>query len=77
MPRCKICKEKFEPRFSSFQKTCLNESCIASWYLQEKERKEKKAWNDRKKELETDFDRDSSVKGEGKTVISGKGKGKR
>lgn len=52
MPRCKICKEKFEPRFSSFQKTCLNESCIASWYLQEKERKEKKAWSERKKELE-------------------------
>lgn len=52
MPRCKICKEKFEPRFSSFQKTCLNESCIANWYLQEKEKKEKNAWSDRKKELE-------------------------
>jgi len=45
MPRCKICKDKFEPKYF-LQKTCLEPICVLGWSkkLIEKEwKKEKKA----------------------------------
>lgn len=30
MPRCKICRKKFEPKYF-LQKACLNPSCLAEW----------------------------------------------
>lgn len=52
MPRCKICRQKFEIKYSTMQKTCLEASCVVAWYQKEKQRKEKKAWQERKVELE-------------------------
>jgi hypothetical protein len=30
MPRCKVCKYKFEPKYF-LQKTCLNAACLIEW----------------------------------------------
>ena len=30
MPRCKVCKDKFEPKYF-LQKTCFEPSCILEW----------------------------------------------
>lgn len=39
MKKCKICGEKYEPQYTSFQKTCNEVACILSWGKKEKERK--------------------------------------
>lgn len=45
MPRCKNCKEKFEPiRFN--QKYCLNKMCVDAWVQEAKV----KNWQKKKKE---------------------------
>lgn len=41
--RCKVCKEKFEPKYF-LQKTCFNTSCVLEWSKQVK----KKEWNQKK-----------------------------
>ena len=52
MPRCKNCKEKFEPvRFN--QKYCLESECVKVWVQVEKEKKWKKDKARIKKELMT------------------------
>jgi hypothetical protein len=51
MPRCKHCKEKFEPvRFN--QKFCLEAECVAVWVEQEKA----KSWLKKKKEMKRDLE---------------------
>jgi len=53
MPNCKICRSKFIARFSSFQKTCENPSCIIEWskLTREKEaKKEHREWKSSTKE---------------------------
>ena len=49
MPRCKICKDKFIPKWSSFEKTCLNPACI----LEHGRNTTAKEWNKTKKQLKT------------------------
>lgn len=50
MPRCKHCKEKFEPlRFN--QRYCLNEECIRVWVETEKQKQWKAKKTRLKKEL--------------------------
>lgn len=37
MPRCKICKEKYTPRFNALtEKTCLNQECVKAWREQQR-----------------------------------------
>jgi len=38
MPRCKICKDKFEARFF-LQKTCVEPKCLAEWSEQDMKKK--------------------------------------
>jgi hypothetical protein len=62
MPRCKICKQKFEYKWSSFEKTCLEPACILEyknkvkakeWKAEKKVLKEKlKTYSDHVKELQ-------------------------
>jgi hypothetical protein len=50
MPRCKNCKEKFEPlRFN--QKYCMNEECVRVWVETEKQKQWKAKKTRLKKEL--------------------------
>ena len=46
MPRCKVCKDKFEPKYF-LQKTCLNAACLIEW----KNRIKDKEWKAEKKQL--------------------------
>ena len=46
MPRCKVCKDKFEPKYF-LQKVCLEPSCILEWSKKVKD----KEWKAEKKEL--------------------------
>ena len=46
MPRCKICKDKFKPKYFN-QKVCLEPTCILEWRDKVKE----KAWKKEKKVL--------------------------
>jgi len=39
MKKCKVCGGKFEPKFTSFQKTCNEMACILAWGKKERERK--------------------------------------
>lgn len=41
MRKCKVCGEKFEPKFTSFQKTCDRAECMVAFGRQERE----KQWN--------------------------------
>ena len=50
MAKCKVCKDKFNPRFF-LQKTCFNPSCLAEWQKIEREAKADKAHKQKKKEL--------------------------
>jgi len=53
MPTCRICKSKFEARYSSFQKTCETPSCIIEWSKQQREKvakKEHREWKSKAKE---------------------------
>lgn len=50
MPRCKICKDKFEAKFF-LQKACLNPACLAEWAKQDREDKADKKHKQKKKEL--------------------------
>jgi hypothetical protein len=53
MPRCKICKERFTPRFTSLQRTCEKPSCIIEMSKIDKERKWAKEKKERKENLMT------------------------
>ena len=46
MPRCKVCRDKFEPKYF-LQKTCLNAACLIEW----KNRIRDKEWKAEKKVL--------------------------
>lgn len=50
MPRCKVCKDKFEARFF-LQKACLKPACLAEWSKQDREVKEDKKHKAKKKEF--------------------------
>jgi len=58
MPKCKICGEKFTPKFSSFEKTCQLDNCRTQWAMSEvkkqktaQEKKVKQDWNKEKLEM--------------------------
>lgn len=58
MGKCKICGEKFAPKFSSFEKTCQLDNCRTQWAMSEvkkqktaKEKKVKQDWNKEKLEM--------------------------
>lgn len=53
MRKCKICKEKFKPRFSTLQATCLNPDCIIEYAKQVNEKTQKTEMKRRKSELMT------------------------
>lgn len=42
MPRCKICREKFEAKYF-LQKACLNPACLAEWAKQDRQARQKKS----------------------------------
>ena len=50
MPKCKVCKIKFEPRFF-LQKACMNPACLAEWSRLERERKSDVKHKERKASL--------------------------
>jgi len=51
MPRCKNCKEKFEPvRFN--QKFCLDPECVKAWVAEAKD----KDWKKTKKKMQADIE---------------------
>lgn len=50
MPKCKVCKSEFKPMFSSLQKTCIDPACVHQWYLQNKDKTDKKVKADREKQ---------------------------
>jgi Bacteriophage Lambda NinG protein len=54
--KCNICKEKFTPRFSSFQKTCENPKCVLANRELEKKKEDKKWIADKKESLKTTSD---------------------
>jgi hypothetical protein len=58
MPKCKICKSKFIPRFSTLQPTCEEPKCIIEHSKIQREKKEAKEWSKRK--VEMTFDSTSS-----------------
>lgn len=49
MPRCKICRDKFEARYF-LQKACLNPACLAEWSKLDREKKADEKFKVRKKE---------------------------
>lgn len=55
MPRCKICKVKYEPKYFN-QKTCEDWVCMQLWIKKEKERKWKKEKKERLERLKTHKD---------------------
>ena len=48
MPKCKCCKEKFEPKFF-LQKFCMDKSECISAHLEYAKEQKQKAWNKKKK----------------------------
>ena len=50
MPRCKICRDKFEAKYF-LQKACLKPSCLAEWSKKDREDKADKAHKVKKKEF--------------------------
>jgi hypothetical protein len=50
MPKCKICKTKFTPKYF-LQKACLDPACLAEWSKLDREQKQKKKDKARKLEL--------------------------
>lgn len=52
MPRCKICRDKFEPRYF-LQKTCVNPSCLAKWAREVTMTKQKESDKVRKEALKS------------------------
>ena len=52
MPRCKICREKFEAKYF-LQKACFNPSCLAEWSKQDRQVKQKKSDKVRKEALKS------------------------
>ena len=55
MPRCKICREKFESKYF-LQKACFNPSCLAEWSKQDRQVKQKKSDKIRKEALKSASD---------------------
>ena len=51
MKNCKICKQKFKPRFSTLQATCLNPDCIIEYAKQVHEKASKADLKERKNKL--------------------------
>lgn len=68
MPRCRECKQKYEPRFNSLQPTCNSTSCMASHATktrlkrQKKEVKAKDAIHNARKKKLRDEDRPWHIK---------------
>ena len=56
--RCKICRDKFEPKYF-LQKACLNPKCLAEWARLEREDKADKVHRVKKKALK---DNDKSLR---------------
>ena len=50
MPRCKVCREKFEAKYF-LQKACFNPACLAEWAKQDRQVKQKKSDKSRKEAL--------------------------
>lgn len=50
--RCKVCKDKFEPKYFN-QKTCFNSSCVYEYSKRKKEEEWKKTKKKWKEELKT------------------------
>lgn len=48
MPKCKVCKTKFEPRFF-LQKACFDPVCLAEWSRVDREAKADRKHKDKKK----------------------------
>ena len=58
MPRCKICRGKFEPRFF-LQKACFDPVCLAKWAQLEREKKTDKVHAVKKRKMK---DNDKSLR---------------
>lgn len=50
MPRCKICRDKFEAKYF-LQKACFEPACLAEWAKDEREKKADKAFAVKKKKF--------------------------
>ena len=46
MPKCKKCRERFDPRFSTLEKYCWNQECKLKEAMEKLEQTKKKASND-------------------------------
>ena len=65
MPKCKICKEKFEAKYF-LQKTCFNSSCVYEWSKQVKQ----KEWKKEKKQIKSKLKTHSKHLGELQNVFN-------
>lgn len=55
MRKCKICEERYEPKYTSFQKTCNEVACILAWGKKQKEKEQvAKAREKRRKARDND-----------------------
>ena len=50
MAKCKICRDRFEPRFF-LQKSCFNPACLAKWSKLDREKKADKVHKENKRKL--------------------------
>ena len=50
MPKCKVCKVKFEVKYF-LQKACLNPACLAEWAKMDREKKADKIHKQKKREF--------------------------
>ena len=79
MPRCKICKDKFDPKYF-LQKTCFEPSCILEWKNKVKDKEWKaekkvlkdklKTYSDHVKELQIIFNKFIRLRDKDKGCIS-------
>ena len=63
MPRCKICRKKFEYAFTKFEKVCQNRDCMIAYapeLARNIEKVKQQNWDRRKKELKVEVPKKSN-----------------
>ena len=67
MPKCKICREVFEPKYFN-QKTCLNPACIVAYGNIVKAQQAQKEWREKKIQLKAEVIRIPQLINEAKKI---------
>ena len=67
MPKCKTCREVFEPKYFN-QKTCLNPACIVAYGNIVKAQQAQKEWREKKIQLKAEVIRIPQLINEAKKI---------